>query len=176
MVGKRLPWRGNHASLPNNKQGSLRCLNLLMKRLHRDGRTTEYDDIIREQLDEGIVERAPEPPGNREFYIPHKAVVKESAESTKNTLGGSNMSNSETVQHYITSELKWPSTCRKTPQPAGKPPKVCSNAGDQSKESTRLICLRTRRLQESWWSEYMLRHCTGRWFNHGHIERRLLGI
>ena len=78
-----LPWRGNHASLPNNKQGSLRRLNHLTKRLHRDGLTTEYDDIIREQLNEGMVERAPEAPGNKEFYIPHKAVVKESAESTK---------------------------------------------------------------------------------------------
>ncbi len=69
--------------MPNNKQGSLRRLNHLTKRLHRDGLTTEYDDIIREQLNEGIVERAPEAPGNKEFYIPHKAVVKESAESMK---------------------------------------------------------------------------------------------
>ena len=78
-----LPWRGKHASLPNNKQGSLRRLNHLTKRLQRDGLTTEYDSIIREQLSEGIVERAPEFPSNKKFYIPHKAVVKESAESTK---------------------------------------------------------------------------------------------
>ena len=34
-------------------------------------------------LCKGIVERAPEVPSNKEFYIPHKAVVKESTESTK---------------------------------------------------------------------------------------------
>ena len=78
-----LPWRGNHASLPNNKQGSLRRLNHLTKRLHQNGLTTEYDSIIREQLNEGIVESAPDVPSNKEFYIPHKAVVKESAASTK---------------------------------------------------------------------------------------------
>ena len=78
-----LPWRGNHANLPNNKQGSLRRLSHLTKRLQRDGLTTEYDSIIREQLNEGIVERAREVPSTKEFYIPHKAVVKESAESTK---------------------------------------------------------------------------------------------
>ena len=78
-----LPWRGNHATLPNNKQGSLRRLNHLTKRLERDGLTAEFDSIIREQLNEGIVEIAPEVPKNKEFYIPHKAVVKDSAESTK---------------------------------------------------------------------------------------------
>ena len=78
-----LPWRGNHATLPNNKQGSLRRLNHLTKRLQRDELTTDYDSIIREQLSEGIVERAPEVSSNKKFYIPHKAVVKESAESAK---------------------------------------------------------------------------------------------
>ena len=52
-----LPWRGNRASLPNNKQGSLRRLNHLTKRLHQNGLTTEYYSIIREHLNEGIVER-----------------------------------------------------------------------------------------------------------------------
>ncbi|XP_028413536.1 uncharacterized protein LOC114536372 [Dendronephthya gigantea] len=68
-----LPWGGNHATLPNNKQGSLRRLNHLTKRLHQNGLTTEYDSIIREELNEGIVEKAPEVPSNKEFYIPHKA-------------------------------------------------------------------------------------------------------
>ncbi len=63
-----------------------------------------------------------------------------------------NVSNSETVQHHITSEPKLPSTCRKMP-------KVCSNAGEESEESTRLLCLWMRRLRENWWSEYTSRHC-----------------
>ena len=33
----------------------------------------EYEKIIREQLDQGIVEKAPEQPtGNRVFHVPHK--------------------------------------------------------------------------------------------------------
>ena len=44
----------------------------------------EYDKIIREQLEEGIIERVPEgPPNEKEFYLPHKAVVREDAETTK---------------------------------------------------------------------------------------------
>ena len=80
---EQLPWRGNYPSLPNNKQGSLRWMNNLVRKLRRDGLNAEYDTIIQDQLKEGIVERAPDIPTNQEFYIPHKAVVKETAESTK---------------------------------------------------------------------------------------------
>ena len=43
----------------------------------------EYDAVIRTQLEEGIVEEAPKPTLNKEFYIPHKGIVKESSETTK---------------------------------------------------------------------------------------------
>ena len=44
----------------------------------------EYEKIVREQLEEGIVEVAPETPtGDRTFYMPHKPVVRESASTTK---------------------------------------------------------------------------------------------
>jgi hypothetical protein len=39
--------------------------------------------VIKDQLEQVIVERAKEIPKEREFYIPHKPVVRESAESTK---------------------------------------------------------------------------------------------
>ena len=39
--------------------------------------------MIQEQLALGIVERAPNTVEGREFYIPHKGVVRETAESTK---------------------------------------------------------------------------------------------
>ena len=58
-------------------------MNNLVRKLRRDGLNAEYDTIIQDQLKEGIVERAPDIPTNQEFYIPHKAVVKETAESTK---------------------------------------------------------------------------------------------
>ena len=41
-----------------------------------------YDQNIREQISEGIVEKASKQAKDKEFYIPHKAVVRESAEST----------------------------------------------------------------------------------------------
>ena len=78
-----LPWRGNHPHLPSNEAGSLRRLNGLTKKLQRIGRTEEYDAIIRDQIQEGIVEIAPDEPENKEFYIPHKCVIKETAETTK---------------------------------------------------------------------------------------------
>ena len=44
----------------------------------------EYTHIIEEQLEEGIVERIPSKPrGKRVFYLPHKAVVRTEAVTTK---------------------------------------------------------------------------------------------
>ena len=48
------------------------------------GELERYNDIIQTQLSQGIVERADEVvKDGREFYISHKAVVHENAESTK---------------------------------------------------------------------------------------------
>lgn len=78
-----LPWRGNHPTLPTNEQGSLRRLSSLIKKLERDNIIDEYDGIIREQIEGGIVEIAAEEVKGTEFYIPHKAVIREAAETTK---------------------------------------------------------------------------------------------
>ena len=44
----------------------------------------EYEKIVQDQLEEGIVEIAPEKPtGDRMFYMPHKPVVRENAATTK---------------------------------------------------------------------------------------------
>ena len=43
----------------------------------------EYDAVIREQLKGGVVEKAPDEITGKEFYLPHRAVVRENAESTK---------------------------------------------------------------------------------------------
>ena len=55
----------------------------LVRKLRRNGLANEYDAIIQEQLKEGIVVRTPAVFLNQEFYIPHKAVVKETVESMK---------------------------------------------------------------------------------------------
>ena len=78
-----LPWRSNHPVLPSNKTGSLHRLNGLTKKLQRDGLTEQYDNIMFDQVEAGIVERAPDMPVNKEFYIPHKCVIKEKSETTK---------------------------------------------------------------------------------------------
>ena len=79
----RLPWKGDHPPLPSNESGSLKRLGSLVQRLKKTGRLDEYDAIIQDQLREGIVEEADMPASGKEFYIPHKAVVRENVESTK---------------------------------------------------------------------------------------------
>lgn len=54
-----LPWKGNHAPLPNNKDGSLGRLASLVRKLEKNGSIEDYNAMIQEQLIEGIVERAP---------------------------------------------------------------------------------------------------------------------
>ena len=79
-----LPWKANHAELPSNKEGSLKRLKNLSRKLQREGLTAQYDAIIQEQLAEGVIEKAPpvsQP--QKEFYIPHKSVIRKSAETTK---------------------------------------------------------------------------------------------
>jgi hypothetical protein len=81
-----LPWRANHPPLPNNERGSVRRLGNLVKRLEKQPELmTKYDEIIRDQIDQGIVEKVTPSsvPANNEFYIPHKPVVRETAESSK---------------------------------------------------------------------------------------------
>ena len=69
--------------MPNNATGSLKRLGSLVQRLKRNGKLKDYDTIIQEKLQEGIVEEAEMPAKGREFYIPHKAVIRENAETTK---------------------------------------------------------------------------------------------
>ena len=78
-----LPWKGNHPVLPNNEGGSIRRLAHLLRKLERSGLMGKYDEVIKDQIAAGIVERVSEPAKGTEFYIPHKAVVRETAKTTK---------------------------------------------------------------------------------------------
>ena len=79
-----LPWKGNHPPLPCNEAGSLRRLTGLVKKLRSQGIIDRYDQVIQDQIKAGIVERVSGPAtGQHEFYIPHKAVVRDTAETTK---------------------------------------------------------------------------------------------
>ena len=79
-----LPWKGCHPPLHNNELGSLKRLsNLVTKLEKRPDMLKKYDEVIKDQLSQGVVEKATEKADGREFYLPHKPVVRESAESTK---------------------------------------------------------------------------------------------
>lgn len=79
-----LPWKGNHPPLPNNEHGSLRRLENLVRKLEKQpGMLQKYYRVIQDQLSQGIVRRVHSEPQGKEFYIPHKAVIRETMESTK---------------------------------------------------------------------------------------------
>ena len=79
----KLPWKANHPALPTNEMGSRRRLEQLIKKLRRDGNYDVYNDVIEEQLQGGVIEIAPSAPTGKEYYIPHKGVTKQDAETTK---------------------------------------------------------------------------------------------
>ena len=78
-----LPWRANHPALPNNKQGSLQRLAKLEKNLQGRDLTSAYSEVIRSLELENIVEKAPPEVNGKEFYIPDKPVVRDTATTTK---------------------------------------------------------------------------------------------
>ena len=77
-----LSWKGNHPPLPSSYNGSLRCFNTQVRKLKKIGKLEEYDAIIRDQLKKGVVKRASEKVLGKEFYMPHRALIREKAKST----------------------------------------------------------------------------------------------
>ena len=56
----------------------------MIKRLERIGKLTEYNAVFQDHLKEGIMEEVPaKPTGEVTQYIPHQAVIRENAQSTK---------------------------------------------------------------------------------------------
>eukprot|EP00794_Sanderia_malayensis_P013528 gene13528-biopygen10795 len=79
-----LPWKAKHQPLPTNETVAKSRFNSLVRRLEKEPNLLEtYNNIIEQQLKEGIVEKAPEIAEGPLHYIPHKPVVRESAQSTK---------------------------------------------------------------------------------------------
>ena len=85
----RVPWIPSSSLSSTNEQPSRRCLIRIEKKLSKGPKLREeYEEIVREQLEEGIVEVAPETStGDRTFHMPHKPVVRETASTTKNGFG-----------------------------------------------------------------------------------------
>ena len=79
-------WKQDKENLQNNETGSLRRLQNLIVKLQKSPDLLEtYDNIISNQVKEGIVVKVDRdiPPNIPEFYLPYKPVVRENAESTK---------------------------------------------------------------------------------------------
>ena len=71
--------------LPENKDGSIARLKVLRRRLLRDPKLLDtYEDIIHQQVEEGITEKVgPTESDKKVFYMPHKPVIPQNAESKK---------------------------------------------------------------------------------------------
>ena len=80
-----LPWREFHEPLPNNYNLSLKKLKGLLHRLRHDPPTLQqYNAIIREQLDMGIIEPVVETDAaTKTHYLPHHAIVRHDKDTTK---------------------------------------------------------------------------------------------
>ena len=82
-----LIWRKNKIPLGNNKCGSLGRLKSLLKNLDQKQEIREaYDSVIKDQLENNIIEQVTDTEihnSSKEFYMPHRAVIRESAEPTK---------------------------------------------------------------------------------------------
>ena len=82
-----LPWKATHPPLPDNYELSQRRLSSLLSRLHKEPDILkEYDSVIRDQIDRGIVEvvnNESESNGTNIHYIPHHAVIRRDKSTTK---------------------------------------------------------------------------------------------
>ena len=80
----RLPWKTSQTVLPDNKDLSTGRLHSVTRRLEKMGKLKEYDAIMQEQINDGILEAVQQQPTNEAVhYVPHQPVIREGAESTK---------------------------------------------------------------------------------------------
>ena len=80
-----LPWRQHHEPLPTNPELSLKRLYGVLRRIKQDPEVLlEYDAIIREQLERGLVERVQptEQEPENVHYLPHHAVIRRDKDTT----------------------------------------------------------------------------------------------
>ena len=81
----KLPFKENVSLVSDNYEMSQNRLNKLKKKLsqNRDN-LTEYSNVMKDQLKNGIIEKV-EGPGNpgKVMYLPHQAVIRKDHSSTK---------------------------------------------------------------------------------------------
>ena len=81
----RLPWKAGDGRLPMNYQLCCSRLRGLNRRLDKDPvLAKEYNEVIQEQLREGIIERVTEKNEPEDVhYLPHNPIIRKTAETTK---------------------------------------------------------------------------------------------
>ena len=81
----QLPWKSDRATLQTNRSLCERRRNAQLKRLKKEPEILKkYDDVIKDQIRQGIIEEVPDlPTGERIHFLPHHPVICENAESTK---------------------------------------------------------------------------------------------
>eukprot|EP00794_Sanderia_malayensis_P017243 gene17243-biopygen14837 len=89
FTGKRysvgLPWKAGQNNLPSNYNISLLRLNNQVRKLKQTPDVLQkYEDVIQQQVHDGIIEQVSElEPAGKVHYLPHRAVVREDAETTR---------------------------------------------------------------------------------------------
>ncbi|XP_057292541.1 uncharacterized protein LOC130621249 [Hydractinia symbiolongicarpus] len=81
-----LPWKQDHEQMPDNFQNSRNRLTSVFRRLKaKPELLQQYDDIIKQQKRDGIIEQVtePPPPPGEVHYFPHHYVLKEDKSTTK---------------------------------------------------------------------------------------------
>ena len=84
-----LPWKGGRFPEPDGYNTFYNCLQSLHRKLRADpALLKEYDKIIRQQLEGGIIEQVrstkqPAESGNRVNYLPHHPVIRGDKDTTK---------------------------------------------------------------------------------------------
>ena len=84
----KLPWKECHATLPDNCTLCQRRLKSLTRRLQSEDITQEYDAVIQDQLDKGIIEKVESsktshPGPGKTHYLPHHPVIRRDKETKK---------------------------------------------------------------------------------------------
>ncbi|XP_068724219.1 uncharacterized protein [Montipora capricornis] len=94
-----LPWKEHHKLLPDNYENSVARLSSQLKQLRRDPEVLrEYNSIIEDQLQSGIIERVDTtecPAVGKVHYLPHHAVVRRDALTARIVFDASSRATSE---------------------------------------------------------------------------------
>ncbi|UYV67872.1 hypothetical protein LAZ67_5002317 [Cordylochernes scorpioides] len=78
-----LPWKVEKESIPSNLDIAIKRLDISTKKMTSQNKLTEYSQIFRDWLTEGLIERVEENPLERRgYYLPHRPVYKMESKTT----------------------------------------------------------------------------------------------